>query len=38
VERPSCNPALPIIWFWQRFENKLGRPTAETSIFVTAED
>ncbi len=38
VERPSCNPALPIVWFWQRFESMLGRPAAETSIFVTAED
>lgn len=38
VERPSCNPALSILWFWQFMESRLGPATDETNLFVSAED
>ncbi len=38
VERPSCNPALSILWFWARMEERLGPPADGTNLFVSAED
>lgn len=38
VERPACDPALSILWLWQRVEDRLGRPAASSTIFVTGED
>lgn len=38
VERPACDPALSSLWLWQRIADRLGRPTASSTIFVTGED
>lgn len=38
VERPACNPAIAIVWFWRMAESRLGRPAQSSEIFVTAED
>ena len=38
VERPACDPALSIVWLWRTAEQKFGRPTENSEIFVTAAD